>query len=356
MNHYSKKRRDPLPYSCPDSNSYTYVDGLGFTPPPPVVTERRLLQWYSNGIGFAVLFTIIFSFTMPYVVLGIVEIFHPAIRLYGNQLVASPALIQLIDMISGHLAMLLPFVLFAFLCKAPFSVVLPFRSFCSSVAAPGLFIAMGVSVIGLFASQLLSLFMSFLGFSPILPDITFPDTPAAAMLYLLNLTLFGPLVEEMVFRGIVMNTLRRFGDSFALLISSLLFAFIHMNLTQMPNAFLMGLVMGYFVLCTGSLWVGVLIHAVNNSLVLLLNGVLYSVPQSASVMVMLSVFSLYLIGGIIALLYLVRRHPNMFIFLRSSTLSIERKKYIVFFSAMTMVICLIFLGIFTLSNISAVSY
>ena len=63
----TRNYRNPhgLPYSPPDADSYTYVDGRGFAPTPPVITERRLLQWCANGIGFSILFYIIFSFTLP---------------------------------------------------------------------------------------------------------------------------------------------------------------------------------------------------------------------------------------------------------------------------------------------------
>ena len=125
-----------------------------------------------------------------------------------------------------------------------------------------------------------------------------------------------------------------------------------MNLVQMPNAFIMGLVIGYFTLCSGSLWTGVCIHVLNNSLVLLLNGVLTGLSEDTQLLVMLAVYGVYLFLGLIALLMLLKNHPNMFYIRRSSTLSTERKKYSTFFSSLTMVICLLILGLFTISNIA----
>ncbi len=351
MTGYHPKDRDSLPYSSPDADSYTYVDGMGFTPSPPVITERRMLQWCANGIGFAIIFFVIFSFTLPNVVLGFIRIFNPYLHVYKDGTVLSPFITQLVDLISGNLALLLPFLLLAFIYRAPFSQILPFRHFHSSIAVPALFISMGASVIGFAASVMLSSFLSLFGVMPVMSDFSIPEEPAAAFLFLLNLTVLAPITEEIVFRGVIMNTLRRFGDCFALLLSSLLFAAVHMNLVQMPNAFIMGLVIGYFTLCTGSLWTGICIHILNNSLVLLLNGVLYLVPENSQLLVMLLAYTAYLAAGIAAFLVLLRNHPNMFFFLRSSTLSTERKKYSTFFSALTMVICLVILGLFTISNI-----
>ena len=352
MTHHHRKYQE-LPYSgYSDADSYTYVDGRGFAPSPPVITERRLLQWYSNGIGFAILFFIIFSFTLPSMVLGIFRIFYPYLHVYSDGTILSPVLMELADLISGNLSLLLPFLLLLFICRAPFSKMLPFRAFRASVALPSLFIALAASVIGYVASMMVSTVLSLFGVTPVMADFSFPEDPAAVFLFVLNITIIAPITEEIVFRGVIMNILRRFGDSFALLLSSLLFATVHMNLLQMPNAFIMGLVIGYFTLCTGSLWTGICIHILNNSLVLLLNGILTAVSEEQQLLIMLVVYSLYLLAGIIAMLALLRNHPNMFFFHRSSTLSTERKKYGAFFSSLTMVICLLVLGLFTLSNIA----
>lgn len=353
MNPYSKNYREISHYSSPTPDgSYTYVDGYGFAPPPPVVTERRLLQWYANGIGFSILFKVFFTFTMPYCVLGVAEIFFPTIRLYGNQLVASTFVIEFINTLASALALALPFILFAFLCRIPLRVVLPLRRFPCSIGIPAVFVSLGASVIGLSASTLLSFFLSFLGVAPVMGSLSIPSQASAAILFVLRITLIAPFIEELVFRGIIMNTLRRFGDSFALCISAILFALFHENLVQAPNAFLMGLVIGYFTLCTGSLWVGVLIHVINNSMILMVEGCLTLLPKVYYFPIILIVYIFYLASGIWGMLYLVRRHPNMFMLLRSSTLSSERKKYFTFFSSATMVIGLIVLLTFIIQNIT----
>ena len=46
--------------------------------------------------------------------------------------------------------------------------------------------------------------------------------------------------------------------------SAFYFAFIHLNLYQAIGAFLMGLFMGWIYYRTGSLWLTILIHFVNN--------------------------------------------------------------------------------------------
>ena len=159
----TRNPRNPkgLPYhSPPDADSYTYVDGRGFAPSPPVITERRLLQWCANGIGFSILFYIIFSFTLPNVVLGIFQIFNPYLHVYSDGTIYSPLISEIIDLVSGNLALLLPFLLLAFVHREPFHEILPFRPFRASITLPSLFIALAVSVIGYAASTAISAFLS----------------------------------------------------------------------------------------------------------------------------------------------------------------------------------------------------
>ena len=97
-----------------------------------------------------------------------------------------------------------------------------------------------------------------------MPEYETPVTVPGIILYVICVVAAPAFIEEIIFRGIVMQSLRRFGDIFALVASSLIFGIFHLNLIQMPYAFIMGLCIGYLVMRSGSLWVGVIIHFVNN--------------------------------------------------------------------------------------------
>lgn len=55
-----------------------------------------------------------------------------------------------------------------------------------------------------------------------------------------------------------MQSLRRYSDLFALMISSIVYALMHVNPTDIFRSFVLSLCIGFFVLYTGSLWVGIL--------------------------------------------------------------------------------------------------
>lgn len=75
--------------------------------------------------------------------------------------------------------------------------------------------------------------------------------------------LFAPVVEEIVFRGLVMRGLEKYGKWFAIVASSVLFGLFHGNPAQSPYAFAVGLVMGYVAMEYNLLWAMVM-HMINN--------------------------------------------------------------------------------------------
>ena len=63
-----------------------------------------------------------------------------------------------------------------------------------------------------------------------------------------------------------MQSLRKYGDGFAIIMSSFVFALMHGNMIQIPFAFIAGIGIGYAVIKTGTMWTGIIIHFINNAI------------------------------------------------------------------------------------------
>lgn len=86
------------------------------------------------------------------------------------------------------------------------------------------------------------------------------------VLVFLTVAIIAPVVEEIIFRGIILRGfLRRYSVVKALILSSLLFGFIHLNITQFITAFLVGLLLGWIYYKTNSLLFVILAHALHNA-------------------------------------------------------------------------------------------
>lgn len=77
----------------------------------------------------------------------------------------------------------------------------------------------------------------------------------------------APLAEEFVFRGIMLRGLAlRYGARRGLWLSASLFALAHLYPINLPTTFAAGLLLGWLLLRTGSVWPGVFAHALNNGI------------------------------------------------------------------------------------------
>lgn len=81
----------------------------------------------------------------------------------------------------------------------------------------------------------------------------------------------APVLEELLCRGIVLESIRyRYGAWRAWVGSSLFFGLIHLHPAMSVNAFFMGMILGFAVIRTRSVIPAVLLHAFNNALALVL--------------------------------------------------------------------------------------
>jgi len=85
---------------------------------------------------------------------------------------------------------------------------------------------------------------------------------------LITASFVAPVVEEMVFRGAILRALlqKKWNPWIAIFISAAIFGIIHMNLTQGVSAFVVGIFMGWLFYRTRSIWPGVILHMMNNTI------------------------------------------------------------------------------------------
>ncbi|MCI0411882.1 CPBP family intramembrane metalloprotease [bacterium] len=89
---------------------------------------------------------------------------------------------------------------------------------------------------------------------------------------LFTIGIVAPLVEELVFRGVILEGLQiRYGARTGVIISSVLFGLTHIIPWAIVNAFLLGFFFSWLKLKTGSLRLCIIAHAFYNSIPLILS-------------------------------------------------------------------------------------
>lgn len=95
--------------------------------------------------------------------------------------------------------------------------------------------------------------------------LTATSMPGAVILFI-QLTVIAPILEEMWLRGMVMESLRPYGNGFAIFLSAFLFGLIHANFEQFFYAAALGVFLGYIAISTQSIVTTTIMHAIFNSI------------------------------------------------------------------------------------------
>ncbi len=165
-------------------------------------------------------------------------------------------------------------------------------------------------------------------------EVDFGENPQGILgitLSVIATAIVPALVEEFACRGLVLGALRKYGDGFAVMVSSILFGLIHGNFQQIPFAFMVGLILGFVTVKCNSIWPAVFIHFYNN-----LSSVIFDyVFADMSVMLQNVIYTIYLVIclfiGFIGVL-LLRKNTEIFKFDPATTEAGEKQKYKWFFT------------------------
>ena len=130
----------------------------------------------------------------------------------------------------------------------------------------------------------------------------------------IKVAIIAPIVEEMIFRGIIMHGLMRNYSPFtSVFVSALMFALFHLNPWQFPATFILGLLLGILMYRTRNIILCILGHASNNGLVLFSIYYFDKIQKTNDLPVDNSgalIFSTVVAAGALILIFLLSRPVN----------------------------------------------
>lgn len=139
------------------------------------------------------------------------------------------------------------------------------------ISAKAVLISIGIGVIvyflNVFVATFFNVLLAFFGYSSTSSSITLSSYPF--WLFLVNVLVSAVLpgiCEETAHRGLLLKGLSGHGQRFALIMSSLLFGLMHMNIDQFFYATLIAILVGYLALICDSIYPAMIIHFMNNFL------------------------------------------------------------------------------------------
>lgn len=284
------------------------------TPPTTPVIPDRSLQTLGDAVGFPLCMFFIISYAIQYAVAYAVLIFGTIFKISGLEAFSDPNVQYVLSSLISLVSLTVPYLYTLKATKSTFAELISVKRVASSKLIALVMLGFGASALSNLASNILESFAnSLFGVQFENPAPEYNTGTWSFVLMLLCVGILPALLEEFAIRGVILGALRKkFSDTSAIVISSILFGILHGNLQQIPFATLLGLLLAYTTIYTGSLLPAILIHAVNNTVSVILAFSMQNMSPMVSIMTSYIYFTVSLIIGICGFIMLIKSDSNAF--------------------------------------------
>ncbi len=304
--------------------------------------EKRDIRRIAATIGIPCVslsfITLVWSFVYIYVTTKFMGMSYSD----AVSLTEDAAVQQILQIIISAFMFLLPFPIAARCAGYRIDSLIKTNKPVKNMALPFFAIGVGFCCFANIAVNYCSAFFEGMGIEY---EVDYGDNPKGFLGFVLSfiaIAIVPALVEEFACRGIVLGLLRKYGDGFAIITSSIVFGVMHGNFDQIPFAVMVGLILGYIYVKTNSIWISVAVHCANNAI-----SVIFTyLDNSLSTNIQNLLYLVYLILGLLATIfgiYLLSKlalsksseenHFENFGLNSSNTLSTNKQKYTYFFTS-----------------------
>jgi len=206
-----------------------------------------------------------FIFTLLFIVFQIILIFLTA--LFGEDFLDNN--IYNILLVNEYILILIPTVLYILVKRYSFKEVFRFNKLEPIQALLIVLMSVPAYIVALMLNNIVVFFLQFIGDVPGQP-IPVPKNFQELVVGILIVAVSPAICEEMLHRGVLLKAYENRGSMKAVVITSVFFGIFHYDVTNFLGPVFLGLLMGYFVIRTNSIFAGMLAHFLNNTIAELL--------------------------------------------------------------------------------------
>ena len=307
---------------------------------PLKAEEKKKIRKTSNLIGAAYIAMNLVSVILNSFVSDIIIFIGPSAEVLA--FINNPTVVMVLNIVFSMVMFTLPFLILPVGIGKKTSELAALRKPQGGLFTAFVFIGVGISAFGNIVSNQIGAMFEMVGVHFTSPDFSFPSGIFGMILSFLGIAVTPALVEEFANRGMVLGAARQHGLFFGLIVSSAFFSLMHGNLVQIPFAFVMGIVIGYAAIKTGSIITGMVIHFLNNAISVSMS---YGMASVESVTVQSMISLAYI--GICTLLLVIgiflaqAKDKNIWHLEKSESLLTDREKLKVFVLSPTVIISII---------------
>lgn len=176
-------------------------------------------------------------------------------------------------------------------------------------------------------------------------NVNFGENPQGIFGFLLTFiatAIVPALVEEFACRGIMLGLLKKYGEGFAIITSSIIFGIMHGNFEQIPFAIMVGLILGYIYVKTGSIWVCVAVHGANNAVSVIFDYLGNIITANMQNLLYLVYLVISLVVAIFGVFLFAKNSDENYNLKKQNDVITEKQKYTWFFTSWIIILFVVF--------------
>lgn len=265
--------------------------------------QEKLMKKAGNRSGLALLFLLVLSYAF-----SMLLVFPEIYELYCENLSFSCAFAIFYSVVTVGGAFFLAYRTFA---PAKEKTEVSYRKPKDATKTLLLIlVGFGGSIVANYVTSVLRAFAEAFGIYSSYSAIEDPSNTMDIILMFFATAIVPPLIEEFGARGLMMHSLKKYGNGFAILGSAFVFGVLHGNAVQIPFAFICALFIGYAVIATDSLWTGIIIHALVNSMSCVSSVLMYYFDEHTANLYFYISSTVGFVAGVIALIIYLKKYKG----------------------------------------------
>lgn len=152
------------------------------------------------------------------------------------------------------------------LLKLDLKKLFTFNGFTGKELARDCSVCLGLQTVAALIAALIGFILSLFNLESATADLSAQNNSAWSLIFMyFYACLLGPLLEELLYRGVLLQGMRKYNERLAVIISALIFGLMHQNYQQFILAVMVGLVFAAVDLRAGSIIPSVAIHIIVNT-------------------------------------------------------------------------------------------
>ncbi len=258
----------------------------------------------------SVLFLETFNHELEILLVRLISLFgidDTASLVAAKNFLSSNSMFEVLQMFLSIVTMVVPAIVFAKAAKLNADDCFPVKGKLVKNMLP----LVGLCQTSIMFILLFSTFFETVFFTPMFGVKEYSDALAVSsefnlfefLIAVVSNSIFVPIIEEYVFRGVIFTYLRKYGTAFAVIASALIFGIAHSSPTQSVFAFAFGMFAAFLFVLTGNIKSSVIFHAINNFIY-----VIDSYTFGTEAAALTNVLQLFFFGLSVAGIYYVARH------------------------------------------------